>query len=143
MTDETDHPASGPYFNPYGVYHGVEPAQPEELEAHAGAPLADGVEPAGEPAVVEALQDVYDPEIPVNIYDLGLIYEIAIKPRGDVDILMTLTAPACPVAGEMPGMVADRVAQVDGIGEVSVKLTWDPPWGMEKMSEDARMALDL
>jgi len=143
MSDETNHPPAGPYFNPYGVYHGAEPAVPEELEAHAGAPLADGVEPAGEPAVVEALQDVYDPEIPVNIYDLGLIYEIAIKPRGDVDILMTLTAPACPVAGEMPGMVADRVAQADGVGEVSVKLTWDPPWGMDRMSEDARLALDF
>lgn len=143
MSDETEDPMAGPYFNPYGAYAGATPDAPEELEAHAGAPLADGVTPAAEPAVVEALQDVYDPEIPVNIYDLGLIYEIDIKPAGNVDILMTLTAPACPVAGEMPGMVADRVALVDGVGEVSVKLTWDPPWGMERMSEDARMALDL
>jgi len=94
-------------------------------------------------AVIEALRTVYDPEIPVNVYDLGLIYEIQFDPQGDVEILMTLTAPACPVAGTLPGVVADAVRQVAGIGAVEVKLVWDPPWGPERMSDEARLALGM
>ena len=93
--------------------------------------------------LVAALKTVYDPEIPVNLYDLGLIYDITIASNGDVGITMTLTAPACPVAGELPGQVAQRVAQVEGAGLVAVTLTWDPPWDMSKMSEDARLALGI
>lgn len=93
--------------------------------------------------VIAALRTVYDPEIPVNIYDLGLIYDIDLLPEGRVDIRMTLTAPACPVAGEMPGIVEDRVLQVAGVDEVRVDLVWDPPWGRERLSEEAKLQLGL
>ena len=94
-----------------------------------------------EKKVVEAIRQVYDPEIPVNIYDLGLIYDMKIQQNGDVDITMTLTAPACPVAGSMPPMVSQAVSDLPNTGRVSVTLTWDPPWSMDLMSEDARLAL--
>ena len=94
-------------------------------------------------AVIAALKTVHDPEIPVNIYDLGLIYELDIAEDGSAQIEMTLTAPGCPVAGEMPGMVAGAVAGVQGIGQVDVTLTFDPPWTPELMSEEARVALDM
>lgn len=119
------------------------PPPEEDMEAEAGSPLPPGTEPAAEEAVVDALRSVHDPEIPVNIYDLGLIYEMTIDAKGDVRIIMTLTAPACPVAGEMPHQVAEAVAAVEGVGEVSVSLTWDPPWTPERMSEVARVALDM
>jgi FeS assembly SUF system protein len=93
--------------------------------------------------IVEALRRVYDPEIPVNIYDLGLIYRIDIAPTGAVDVDMTLTAPACPVAGMMPVMVKDAIATVEGVGEVTVSLVWDPPWSQENMSDEARLQLGL
>ena len=94
-------------------------------------------------SVVEACRSVYDPEIPVNIYDLGLIYTIDIDAENAVNVTMTLTAPGCPVAGEMPGQVARALAAVDGVGEVSVELVWSPPWTPERMSDDARLALDF
>ena len=93
--------------------------------------------------VVEALRSVYDPEIPVNIYDLGLVYHIGIDEEGAVEIDMTLTAPGCPVAGEMPGWVADAAESVPGVKQVDVRLVWDPPWGMEMLSEEARLELGL
>jgi FeS assembly SUF system protein len=93
--------------------------------------------------VIAALRTVYDPEIPINIYDLGLIYDIDLLPEGRVDIRMTLTAPACPVAGEMPGIVEERVMQVPGVDEVRVDLVWDPPWGRERLSEEAKLQLGL
>jgi len=119
------------------------PPPDEDLTAHAGEPLPPGAEPAAEDAVIDGLRTVYDPEIPVNIYDLGLIYEIDIAANGNVKIIMTLTAPACPVAGEMPQQVANAVSVVKGVGEVEVSLTWDPPWTPERMSEVARVALDM
>jgi len=119
-------------------------ADDDEGVARAGAPIDPAATPvAGEEAVIEALRTVHDPEIPVNIYDLGLIYDLEIAPDGNVRINMTLTAPACPVAGTMPGMVAEAVAAVAGVGEVEVTLVWDPPWGPERISEDARMVLGL
>ena len=93
--------------------------------------------------IVAALRAVYDPEIPVNIYDLGLIYTIDIDPRGNVAIDMTLTAPACPVAGMMPVMVKDAVAAVEGVGEVAVELVWDPPWSPDHMSDEAKLQLGM
>lgn len=93
--------------------------------------------------IIDALRRVYDPELPVNIYDLGLIYRIEISPRGDVAIDMTLTAPACPVAGMMPIMVKDAVASVEGVGAVVVELVWDPPWSMANMSDEARLELGM
>jgi FeS assembly SUF system protein len=91
--------------------------------------------------VVEACRTVFDPEIPVNIYDLGLVYTIEITPENAVDITMTLTAPGCPVAGEMPGWVADAVEPLPGVKQVDVHMTFDPPWGMDMMSDEARLEL--
>ncbi|WGV16673.1 SUF system Fe-S cluster assembly protein [Fuscovulum ytuae] len=92
-------------------------------------------------SVVEACRTVYDPEIPVNIFDLGLVYTVDISSENDVDITMTLTAPGCPVAGEMPGWVADAVEPLAGVKSVNVKMTFDPPWGMDMMSDEARLEL--
>ena len=88
-------------------------------------------------AVVEACRTVYDPEIPVNIYDLGLIYTIDIAADNAVKVIMTLTAPGCPVAGDMPGWIVEAIEPVAGVKEVDVELTWEPPWGMEMMSDEA------
>ena len=94
-------------------------------------------------AIIAALRTVYDPEIPVNLYDLGLIYRIAFPEPGVVDIDMTLTAPGCPIAGEMLNWVRDAVLSVDGVDGVSVKLVFDPPWDQFKMSEEAKLELGL
>lgn len=91
--------------------------------------------------IVEACRSVYDPEIPVNIYELGLIYTIEIDAENAVAIKMSLTAPGCPVAGEMPGWVADAVEPIAGVKQVDVELVWEPPWGMDMMSDEARLEL--
>jgi len=91
--------------------------------------------------VVEACRSVYDPEIPVNIYDLGLVYTIEINDQNEVNVLMSLTAPGCPVAGEMPGWVADAIEPLAGIKQVQVDLIWEPQWGMDMMSDEARLEL--
>jgi FeS assembly SUF system protein len=91
--------------------------------------------------IVEALRGVYDPEIPVNIYDLGLIYKVDVSEDGAVSIDMTLTAPGCPVAETFPGTVERTVESVDGVSSAHVELVWDPPWTMERMSEEARLEL--
>jgi FeS assembly SUF system protein len=94
-------------------------------------------------SVIEALRTVFDPEIPVNIYDLGLIYSFDIDPEQGVDIRMTLTAPACPVADILPLQVKKAVHEIAGASRVDVELVWDPPWGVERMSEEARLQLGL
>jgi len=91
--------------------------------------------------IVEACKTVFDPEIPVNIYDLGLIYTIDITDENDVSVLMSLTAPGCPVAGEMPGWVADAIEPLAGVKQVQVDLVWEPQWGMDMMSDEARLEL--
>ena len=111
--------------------------------ATAGAALENPGGQADPVAVEDALKSVHDPEIPVNIYDLGLIYDVERLHNGDVYVTMSLTAPGCPVAGEMPGQVARALAAVEGVGEVSVELVWSPPWTPERMSDDARLALDF
>jgi FeS assembly SUF system protein len=112
--------------------------------AYAGKPLgASPAKVASADDVAAALRTVYDPEIPVNIHDLGLIYKMDIDAKGDVRIDMTLTAPACPVAGILPGQVAKAVAAVEGVGEVEVSLVWDPPWTRERMTDEAKFALDM
>ncbi|MFP4063226.1 MAG: SUF system Fe-S cluster assembly protein [Halochromatium sp.] len=108
----------------------------------------DAAQAGGDPEslrepIIAALRRVHDPEIPVNIYDLGLIYRIDIADNGDVDVDMTLTAPACPVAGMMPVMVKDAVKTVDGVGEVEVELVWDPPWSPDTMSDEAKLTLGM
>ena len=132
----------GTETNPYGSFM-TEPAVPEGTSARAGAKLAEGQQKAPDEAIVEALRTVHDPAIPVNIYDLGLIYDTERLEDGDVRILMTLTAPACPVAGEMPYDVAAAVSGVDGVGEVEVVLTWEPPWTQDRMTEDAKLILNI
>jgi FeS assembly SUF system protein len=92
-------------------------------------------------AVADACRTVFDPEIPVNIFDLGLVYTIDITAENDVGITMTLTAPGCPVAGEMPGWVQDAVSAVPGVRTVDVNMTFTPPWGMDMMSDEARLEL--
>jgi FeS assembly SUF system protein len=115
----------------------------EEFVSIVGETLLPGVEKADEDAVIDAMRTVYDPEIPVNIYDLGLIYTIDHADNGDINVEMSLTAPGCPVAGEMPGMVSDAVALVEGVGVVTTKIVWEPAWTMDRMSEDAKLALGM
>lgn len=93
--------------------------------------------------IIAALKTVYDPEIPSDIYELGLIYRVDISDERHVTIDMTLTAPGCPVAGEMPGWVKEAVARVPGVGEVTVNMVFDPPWTPERMSEAARLELNM
>ena len=105
--------------------------------------------PAGEPggelhdAVIAALKEIYDPEIPVNIYDLGLIYGVEVDDEKDAVVTMTLTTPHCPVAESMPGEVELRAASVPGIRDAQVNLVWDPPWSPDKMSDEARLELGM
>jgi FeS assembly SUF system protein len=96
-----------------------------------------------ESTVVEVLRTVYDPEIPVNIYELGLIYEIAIDPENRVKVKMTLTSPACPVAGELPAEVERKIESIPQVKDGEVELTWDPPWDKSRMSESALLDLGL
>jgi len=93
--------------------------------------------------LITALKTVYDPEIPVDIYELGLIYKVDVADNMDVNVDMTLTAPGCPVAGEMPGMVQSALEGVAGIGKVTVNMTFDPPWTPERMSEEAKLELNM
>lgn len=93
--------------------------------------------------IVKALKTVYDPEIPADIYELGLIYRVDIGDDGVIDIDMTLTAPGCPVAGEMPVWVKNAVSAVPGVSDVKVNMVFDPPWDQSRMSDEARMALDM
>lgn len=93
--------------------------------------------------LIMVLRTIYDPEIPVNIFDLGLIYGIDIQPDGHVEIEMTLTAPACPVAGTFPATVEERLSEVPGVNSVHVELVWEPAWSMDTMSESARLQLGL
>ena len=93
--------------------------------------------------LIAALRTIYDPEIPVNIYDLGLIYTLAVSPDGRVDIDMTLTAPGCPVAGTFPATVESRLAEVPGVGEVHVTLVWEPPWTIDRIPEAVKLELGL
>ncbi len=112
---------------------GEQPA-PATVQAPGDAPLQD--------RIIAALRTIYDPELPVNIYDLGLVYAIDIKGR-DVDVLMTLTSPNCPVAGSMPAQVECAIKALDGVDKVCVELTWDPPWDSERLSDEVKLTLGL
>ena len=112
----------------------------------AAKPAADAVGGDGsalQAAVIEALREIYDPEIPVNIYDLGLIYGVEVDDNADATITMTLTTPHCPVAETMPGEVEMRVTSVPGIRDAEVVLVWEPSWGPHKMSDEARLELGM
>ncbi|MGH7768348.1 MAG: SUF system Fe-S cluster assembly protein [Candidatus Binatia bacterium] len=96
-----------------------------------------------EAEVIESLRNCFDPEIPVNIYELGLIYEVKIEPSGAVAIRMTLTSPSCPAAQSLPGEVQARVKEIPGVSDVSVDVVWEPPWDPSRMSEAARLQLGM
>lgn len=116
----------------------------EGFLSHKPADVAPG-EPDGDiyEGVITALKEIYDPEIPVNIYDLGLIYGVDVTNDGHVVVTMTLTTPHCPVAEEMPGEVELRVGSVPGVGVAEVNLVWDPPWDPQKMSDEAKLELGM
>jgi FeS assembly SUF system protein len=118
-------------------HENTEIERPETLPHHmTGEPDSDL-----EQKIVDAVREIYDPEIPVNVYDLGLIYHIAIREDNHVDVLMTLTAPNCPAAGILPGQVEDAVRMVDGVESVNLELTFDPPFSPQMMSEEAQLEL--
>lgn len=119
----------------------VKPA--EEYIARAGAPLPDGEAPAKMYDIIEAIKTVSDPEIMINVYDLGLIYKVNQEGNGDLNIEMTLTAPACPMAEVLPQQVADAAAAVKGVGKVEVKVVWEPAWSLERLSEEAKLMLEM
>lgn len=123
------------------------PRQRDYLDGFLAAkPAADAVGGAGsdlQADVIEALREIFDPEIPVNIYDLGLIYGVEVDDNRDATVTMTLTTPHCPVAETMPGEVEMRVMSVPGVRDAEVVLVWDPPWGPHKMSDEARLELGM
>lgn len=129
------------------LYRPVEGMAPEKSVNQAPALPAtpsSGQEPTfveTQDAVLNIIRTIYDPEIPVNIYDLGLIYNIEVRNGGQVKVTMTLTSPSCPVAGTLPGEVADKIRGVYGVSEVDVELTFDPPWSQDLMSEEAKLEL--
>lgn len=140
---------------PKGLGETASTADPEALQRHPKALDLGGDTPVEGSAlsaevieqmtadIVAAIKTVYDPEIPADVYELGLIYKIELDDDRNVDVLMTLTAPGCPVAGEMPIWVENAVASVAGVGQVKVELTFDPPWDMGRMSDEARLALNM
>lgn len=115
-----------------------------EAVGGSGKPLQDPIDPAEvEAAVIEALKTVYDPEIPVNIYELGLIYGVEVSEDGRAEIRMTLTAPACPVAGALVEEVAEKAGRVEGVSTSHVELVWDPPWTPDNMTDAAKLELGM
>ena len=132
-TETTDAPAGAP------VEAAAAPAEPT-ASPQASTIAADELARITDD-IVSALKTVYDPEIPADIYELGLIYKIDIEDDRTVKIKMTLTAPGCPVAGEMPGWVQNAVGAVEGVSDVEVEMTFDPPWSPDRMSEEAQVAV--
>ncbi|MEO0908069.1 MAG: SUF system Fe-S cluster assembly protein [Pseudomonadota bacterium] len=133
-----------------GAHNAAPPRERDYLEgflqqspAQAGTGDTGGAGSDLQTAVIDALKEIYDPEIPVNIYDLGLIYGVEVDGEADATITMTLTTPHCPVAETMPGEVELRAASVPGIRDAEVELVWDPPWSPEKMTDEARLELGM
>ncbi|WP_417470247.1 SUF system Fe-S cluster assembly protein [Maricaulis sp.] len=123
-----------------------------QAPAAASEPVADAVKPEPIPVeelakitdeVIVQLKTVYDPEIPVDIYELGLIYKVDLEDDRTLKVVMSLTAPGCPVAGEMPGWVQEAVERVEGVNKAEVELTFDPPWTPDRMSDEARLSLNM
>ena len=117
-------------------------AMTENPVEETAVPAPDGT-PPDQDAVIAAIATVYDPEIPVNIYELGLIYAIDLHEDGSVKVEMTLTAPNCPSAQELPVQVKEAVEKIDTVTTATVEIVWEPPWDMSRMSEDARLALNM
>ena len=114
-----------------------------DYKATAGEPLKKKAQKATKEDIIAAIKSVQDPELMINIYDLGLIYEINQKGNGDVDVVMTLPSPTCPLAGDMPKMVANAISSVPGTGVITVELTFDPPWGLDKLSDEIKLSMGL
>ncbi|MFA7387336.1 MAG: SUF system Fe-S cluster assembly protein [Thiohalobacteraceae bacterium] len=123
------------------LLHKDETAEPAQVAAAPSPQASQGA--VTDEQLITAIRTVYDPEIPVNIYDLGLIYGMRIGDDGGVEIDMTLTAPACPVAGTLPRTVEDAVRQVPGVSSAKVELVWDPPWTPDRLSDEARLELGM
>lgn len=130
--------AAGDYEQDHFDFGGEPPPETEGVERPDGEDDPALLEP-----VLEALKTVRDPEVPVNLVDLGLIYELMVKQGGVVYVEMTLTTPACPVAGALPGQVRDAISAVPGVQDARVKLVWTPPWDKDRMSEEAKLELGL
>jgi FeS assembly SUF system protein len=131
-------------FLPQAEGHPTTAEPISEAFAGTGEKSATTIDPKKvETAVVEALQTIYDPEIPVNIYELGLIYGVEVSEDGQAEIKMTLTAPACPVAGAIVEEVAEKAGQVEGVSTSHVELVWDPPWTPDRMTEAAKLELGM
>ena len=144
QTPDTDQPKSGESTTPETTQQPISPPPSlREEGAPAPSPVTSIQNQALEASIIEALRTVYDPEIPVNIYDLGLIYNIAIDADNKVDIRMTLTSPMCPVAGSLPPEVAEKAKTVEGVTDATVDLVWDPPWTPDNMSEAAKLQLNM
>ena len=146
MTEDNTKPLTIEDENELQLLSAMSVDDTEELpvyKAYAGETLKPGIKNAEMNNIIEALKTIYDPEIPINIYDLGLIYKINQELSGDIHIDMSLTAPGCPVAGVLPQQVADTIATVDGVGKVEVEVVWEPAWSLERLSEEARMMLEL
>lgn len=123
---------------------GAQTKAPEASPALAAAKTLDGLEQiALHDKVIEALRTCYDPEIPVNIHELGLIYEVKVEPWGEVKVRMTLTSPNCPAAGSLPGEVQEKVKALPGVTSASVDVVWEPTWDPSKMTEAARLQLGM
>ena len=121
-----------------------QPTEPlPDFIAYAGEPLDAGIPKAKMIDIVEQIRTVSDPEIPINVYDMGLIYKIEQKDNGDLYIEMTLTAPTCPIAGVLPQQVADAVVLLSGVGKTEVKLVWEPAWTPDKLTDEAKELLEL
>ncbi len=139
----TDTRATQPAASPEAPAGGFDFNARDTLELPGGASAPGGDTRDLEERVLDAMRTVYDPEIPVNIVELGLIYDLQIDAEGRVKIDMTVTAPNCPVADSLPGQVADVVRLVDGVTEAQVNLVWTPPWTQDRMSEEAKLQLNL
>lgn len=119
------------------------PTELPEYVAYAGTELTQGAEKAKMFDIVEKIRTISDPEIPLNVYDMGLIYKIDQRDNGDIYIEMTVTAPTCPIAGELPQQVADALTEVAGTGRIEVKIVWEPVWTPERMTDEAKEMLEL
>jgi FeS assembly SUF system protein len=121
----------------------VKNAVGDEYDELAHPPNTELCEHGLTPLIVAAIKEIYDPEIPVNIYELGLIYKIEVNKDNDVSVIMTLTSPGCPVAQEMPGWVQSAIMPIDGVRHVDVDIIWDPPWDPSMMAETAKLQLNM
>ena len=139
-------PAEAAFVTPRDAQASASPEGDADTSEAAGAPMEEVTDPADDQLlgdIIAALKTVYDPEIPADIYELGLIYTVDVDDDRNVAIAMTLTAPGCPVAGEMPKWVENAVNAVPGVANTTVTMTFDPPWDMSRMSDEARLALNM